>query len=299
MSAPAYYIVTGGTSGIGLEAAKALASAKPNDKVIITGRSKPQVQLPPNIELRTFDLGSVAEINAFVDGWEHPVSALLLNAGLVTGGKTTYIDGVERAFAVNHLGGAALFFALYKKGLLTEDARIILTSSGMHDSEMVGNPAKPHWESAAAVAAAKGPEADPTVQYSNTKLANVLWAHALSRHAEEKGKRWTIAAYDPAFVPGGGSKLTREGGVVKAFMFGVMSYIPSLVTLMTGIVTSTGPRSGKALADLAIGDAHKNEKMAYYQLENKVESSKQSHDIALQDDLWDWTNQKLGVKTSL
>jgi NAD(P)-dependent dehydrogenase (short-subunit alcohol dehydrogenase family) len=38
MSSPAYYIITGGTSGIGLEAAKAIATAKPNDKVIITGR---------------------------------------------------------------------------------------------------------------------------------------------------------------------------------------------------------------------------------------------------------------------
>ncbi len=38
MSSPAYYIITGGTSGIGLEAAKAIAAARPNDKIIITGR---------------------------------------------------------------------------------------------------------------------------------------------------------------------------------------------------------------------------------------------------------------------
>ncbi len=228
------------------------------------------------------------------------MTALFLNAGLSAGAETTFIDGVERAFAVNHLGGAALFFALYEKGLLKDDAHIILTSSCMHDPEMVGNPAKPHWTTTAAVAGVTDPESrNPSVQYSNTKLANVLWSYALSRHAEAKGKGWTIAAYDPAFVPGGGSKLTREHGPLRAFVFEAMSYVPSLVTWMTGIVTSTGPRSGKALAELALGEEHKNEKMAYYQIESKVESSKQSHDIALQDDIWDWTVQKLGVQTDL
>lgn len=228
------------------------------------------------------------------------MSALLLNAGLVTASETQFIDGVERAFAVNHLGGAALFFALHAKGLLTDDARIIPTSSAMHDTEMVGNPAKPQWTSAAAVAgAADAACRNPSVQYSNTKLANVLWAYALSRHAEEKGTGWTVAVFDPAFAPGGGSRIGREGGALNTLMFEAMSYVPSLVTWMTGIVTSTIPRSGKALAHLAIDEAHTNEKMAYYQLEYKMESSKQSHDVALQDDLWDWTVQKLGVQTDL
>lgn len=38
MSYAEYIIVTGGTSGIGLEAAKALAAAKPDALVVITGR---------------------------------------------------------------------------------------------------------------------------------------------------------------------------------------------------------------------------------------------------------------------
>ncbi|BEI83139.1 hypothetical protein CcaverHIS002_0310070 [Cutaneotrichosporon cavernicola] len=300
MSLPAYYIVTGGTSGIGLEAAKAIASAKPNAKVIITGRSQPPEQLPANIELRQFDLGNLSEINAFVDGWDHPVSALLLNAGLAASGSPTFIDGVERTFAVNHLGGAALFFGLYDKGLIPIDARIILTSSGMHNPEMIGSPAKPHWTNAADVASAKEKEAqNPQNQYSNTKLANVLWSYALSRHSEDKGKEWTVAALDPGFVPAGGSKIFRESGVIMGAALVVMSYVPGLVSMLSGITTSTSERSGKALADLALSPGHKGERMAYYKVENKIESSKQSYDVGLQDDLWDWTIQKLGVKTDL
>ncbi|BEJ13939.1 hypothetical protein CspHIS471_0311130 [Cutaneotrichosporon sp. HIS471] len=283
MSSPAYYIVTGGTSGIGLEAAKAIASAKPNDKVIITGRSQPPEQLPANIELRQFDLGNLSEIKAFVDGWDHPVSGLLLNAGLAASGSPIFIDGVERTFAVNHLGGSALFFGL-----------------GMHNPEMVGSPAKPHWTNAADVASAKEKEAqNPQNQYSNTKLANVLWSYALSRHSEDKGKEWTVVALDPGFVPAGGSKIFRESGAIMSAALVVMSYVPGLVTMLSGVTTSTSERSGKALADLALSPGHKGERMAYYKVENKIESSKQSYDVGLQDDLWDWTIQKLGVKTDL
>ncbi|GMK53552.1 hypothetical protein CspeluHIS016_0101380 [Cutaneotrichosporon spelunceum] len=301
MSSPAYYIVTGGTSGIGLEAAKAIASANPNDKVIITGRSEPQVELPSNIELRCFDLGDLAQVKAFVDSWEHPVSALLLNAGLAEGkGEPNFVDGVERTLAVNHLGGAALFHGLYEKDLITPEGRVILTTSAMHDPEMVGSPAKPHWTTAADAAAAKTKEEqDPGVRYSNTKLANVLWSYALSRHAEEKGKAWSVIAMDPAFVPAGGSKIFRESGAIMAAGLFVMSYIPGLVTMLSGITTSTVERSGKQLADLALGAGHKGERMAYYKVENKIESSKQSHDVGAQDDLWDWTVQKLGVKANL
>lgn len=38
MSSKEYIILTGGTSGIGLEAAKALAATKPDAHIIITGR---------------------------------------------------------------------------------------------------------------------------------------------------------------------------------------------------------------------------------------------------------------------
>lgn len=220
-------------------------------------------------------------MDAFVEEWTHPISALLLNAGLVTGTLQT-INGIEKVFAVNHLGGAALFFGLNNKGLLLPNARIVLTSSGMHDPDMKGNPTKPYYTTAAEVATAKDPkQQDPGVQYSNSKLANVLFAYAISRRAEDSDdtKGWTVVANDPGFVPGGGSKVTRETGILANMAVTAMSYVPGLITWATGIVTSTTQRSGQALADLAIGDAHKGEKMAYYQVDNKKNSSKQSYDV--------------------
>lgn len=229
------------------------------------------------------------------------MAALLLNAGLMTG-KLEKIDGIEKVWAVNHLGGAALFFGLRDKGLLAPNARIVFTSSAMHDSEMKGSPHKPYYTTAEEVATAKNPQQQITgVQYSNSKLANVLFAYAISRRAEDSPdtKGWTVIAMDPAFVPGGGSKFNRDNGIIINAITSVISYVPSLVTWASGVVTSTVQRSGQALANLAIGDAHENEKMAYYQLENKLNSSKQSYDVALQDDLWDWTTAKLGVKAKL
>lgn len=252
--------------------------------------------------MKKFDLGNLDEVRAFVDSWTHPVSALLLNAGLSTG-KFEYINGIEKAFAVNHLGGAALFFGLHAKGLLTPDARIIFTSSGMHDPKLPNNMGVPIYKSTAEVATGEDAKAkgNTNIQYSNTKLANVLFSYAISRRAEENPatKGWTVIAMDPAFIPGGGSKFFRDQGKLAECAASVMSYIPGFIQWASGITVSTTPRSGKALAELATGDRHKGEKNVYYQIENVKESSEQSHDIKMQDDLWDWTVKKLGASPKL
>lgn len=261
----------------------------------VIAQTTPAETLPVNVELKTFDLGKLDEVKAFVAGWTHPVSALLLNAGYI-GTNFETIGGIEKTFAVNHLGHAELFFGLHAKGLLSADARIVLTTSGMHDGEYARSPAPPQWTNTEFVAT--DPSITAITQYSNTKLANVLFANAISRRAETAYPGWAVITMDPGFVPAGGSKIFRDSDHYSPAALTIFSYIPWVLRLM-GVGMSTTQRSGKALADLAVGDAHKAEKGAYYCVENKAESSAQSNDVALQEDLWAWTVAKLGAKVEL
>jgi NAD(P)-dependent dehydrogenase (short-subunit alcohol dehydrogenase family) len=80
-----------------------------------------------------------------------PVHILLCNAGMqIVSGPREGEGGVERTFAVNHLGH--FLFANLLLEHLTTPARIIFTSSGTHDpSQKTGIPA-PRFSSAELVA---------------------------------------------------------------------------------------------------------------------------------------------------
>lgn len=209
-------LITGGGSGIGLEAAKDLAKDA-STRVVIANRSAPTAELPPNVEYRKLDLGDLASVDAFVKTWPHgQIDAVGFNAGIMPSGGVRHTPaGVETSFAINHLGHAALFFSLKNANLLKPDARIVFTSSDLHNDK---NPAPlyPFWESADDVAHARSPktQVDGT-RYCNSKLANALFSLALARRVAEskdgKHHTWGVNTFDPGFVPGGGSQLARSG----------------------------------------------------------------------------------------
>lgn len=236
------------------------------------------------------DLADLDAVRAFCAGWTRPLSALVLNAG-VSMASVSKLGELETSFAINHVGNAAIFFGV--QAHLTPDARVVVVSSELHSTE--ARSARPHWTSAADVAAARDPEMQSgMVAYANSKLANMLFSHALARRAPDG---WAVIAWTPGFVPAGGSKLGRDRGMLATVAMPVVAAVLGLAGALgyPMAALSTVPRSGKALAELVTEPVHTGEKGVYYQIENKRESSAQSRDIALQDDLWEWTVRELGV----
>src|ERR1700712_1785695 len=136
-------IVTGASSGIGVETARALAStgaevtlavrnveagakvATAIAKQIQTGTNAPKV-----IRL---DLADLATVSAVVRAWEGPLHVLVNNAGVMALPELTRSSaGYEMQFATNHLGHFALATGLHRWLAAANGARVVALSSIGH-----------------------------------------------------------------------------------------------------------------------------------------------------------------------
>ncbi|MGZ6793190.1 MAG: SDR family NAD(P)-dependent oxidoreductase, partial [Mycobacteriales bacterium] len=176
MTAPAGWrgrtvVVTGGASGVGLEAARAL-HADGADVVLACRDVERARAAAGGMTVRALDLADLDSVAAFADGTER-VDALVCNAGIMGGPLLGTAQGHERQMGTNHLGHAALVARLFP---LLEQAsgRVVVVSS------------------IAARGGTLGPQmtADdlvspygylPGAVYANTKQANLLFAQELHR----------------------------------------------------------------------------------------------------------------------
>lgn len=137
-------IVTGGSSGIGIETARALTAAGAEVTLAVrnttagdavaeaikesTGAIRPRVA--------HLDLADQIAVTSFVQAWNGPLHLLMNNAGLVTGGLERTRERWKLQFATNYLGHFALAVGLHDalaRGASERDgARIVSLSSTAH-----------------------------------------------------------------------------------------------------------------------------------------------------------------------
>jgi NAD(P)-dependent dehydrogenase (short-subunit alcohol dehydrogenase family) len=133
-------VVTGASSGIGVETARTLAShggqvtlavrdTGAGERVAADIRSGTP---GAHVDVRPLDLGDRASIVAFVDAWEGPLDLLVNNAGVMALPERTLIDGLEAQFATNHIGHFALTTGLHRALAVAESARVVSVSSAAH-----------------------------------------------------------------------------------------------------------------------------------------------------------------------
>ena len=137
-------IVTGASSGLGTETARALAASGAEVTLAVrsidagnavadriersTGGIRPRVEC--------LDLADPGNVSRFVERWSRPLHLLVNNAGLVTSGLERTAEGWELQFATNHLGHFALAVGLHDAladGAAERDgSRIVSLSSTAH-----------------------------------------------------------------------------------------------------------------------------------------------------------------------
>ncbi|ONK57922.1 uncharacterized protein A4U43_C09F5650 [Asparagus officinalis] len=142
-------IVTGSTSGIGLEIARQLAQAGAH--VVMAVRKiklaqeliqkwqeeKGGLGMPLNIEVMELDLLSMDSVVQFAEAWNArlaPLNILINNAGIFSIGEPQRIskDGFEEHMQVNHLAPALLSMLLLPSLLRGSPSRIVNVNSVMH-----------------------------------------------------------------------------------------------------------------------------------------------------------------------
>jgi NAD(P)-dependent dehydrogenase (short-subunit alcohol dehydrogenase family) len=189
-------IVTGASSGIGVETARALADA---GAAVTLGVRNTELGERVAAEIRegtgngavtvgALDLSDLSSVGAFVAAWSGPLDILVNNAGVMAIQELTLSSsGHEMQFATNHLGHFALALGLHDSLAAATSARIVSVSSGGHlRSPVVFDDIDYAFR-----------DYDPFGAYGQSKTANVLFA-------VEATRRWAAdGIFANALMPGG------------------------------------------------------------------------------------------------
>ncbi|MCJ1388082.1 hypothetical protein MMC18_000926 [Xylographa bjoerkii] len=306
-------LVTGGTSGLGYHCALEIARQRPDYLVLIASRSNPDSAAisintllgQKNVEYLPLDLSDFANIRTFAANYADPkyppLAALVLNAGSQFPGGISYTkDGIEKTFAINHIGHCLLFYLL--RSHFAPKCRVVLTSSGTHDPTQntgLPNPEYTTAEELAHPSAASGKKNKGRQRYATSKLCNLMWTYALHRRliksdATTDSKSWTVTAMDPGFIPGTG--LSRNASWLERWLF--VHVLPRVIPLLRRLVNPnihTPHDSGLALARLAVGEDVEGVRGKYFEGMKQIESSVESYEVPKQEDLWTWTAKHVAV----
>ena len=126
------FVVTGASSGIGLETAKALAAAGAEVVLGVRNLDKGKAVaglMPGDVEVALLDVADLSSVRAFAAD-VGPVDVLVNNAGALGLPFGLSPDGVELHLATNHLGHFALANLLLPR--LTD--RVVVVGSASHRS---------------------------------------------------------------------------------------------------------------------------------------------------------------------
>jgi NAD(P)-dependent dehydrogenase (short-subunit alcohol dehydrogenase family) len=293
-------IITGASSGLGLECARALLRSDPSLHVVLpvrdAGRGAEAVRQlgePQRCTVMPMDLASLASVRAFIDSIRNvrsaglpPLHAIVCNAGVQVSSTEWTEDGVEMTFGVNHLGHFTLVQGLLDE--LADPARIVVVSSGTHDPTKHTGMPDPSYTSAADLA---HPSADESPEgrrrYTTSKLCNLLFTYELDRRL---GHGVTVNAFDPGLMPGSG--LARDYPPMQRLAW---RYLLPALRVLPGVHSTR--TSGRNLAALANDPRFDGVSGEYFDELRPIRSSPDSYDRGKALDLWE-TSERLLAQVS-
>jgi NAD(P)-dependent dehydrogenase (short-subunit alcohol dehydrogenase family) len=181
-------LITGATSGIGLEAAVILA--REGHRVVLVGRDETKTRRSvdqvkrrsekAHVESLLCDFSSLASIRALAEAYRanyDRLDVLLNNAGAVNSERGLTKDGFERTWAVNHLGYFLLTNLLLDLLVKSAPARIVVVASRGHYRGTIDLEDPGFEKGGYSIMGA----------YSRSKLANVMMTRSLARRLAGKG----------------------------------------------------------------------------------------------------------------
>jgi len=230
-------IVTGASSGIGTEAALALAAHGAQTVLAVRDAARGNAcaarirgQYPgANVQVAVIDLADLASVRSFAERISETVpriDILLNNAGLgMQAKRAVTVDGFERQFGTNHLGHFALTGLLIPALLRAPAPRVATISSIAHRRGKIDfndlQTERPY---------------DGRKAYGQSKLANLMFALELDRRARQDGSRLVSVAAHPG--------VSSTGFIAATGMPGLMVRVATLAIGVLGQSAARGALPG-------------------------------------------------------
>jgi NAD(P)-dependent dehydrogenase (short-subunit alcohol dehydrogenase family) len=274
-------LVTGATSGIGLQASIDLA--RRGARVVMVGRDPRRSDAAlaevnarsgsPDVSLLMCDVSSQAAVRRLAAEYRaryDRLDVLVNNAGGVNKTRGTTVDGIETTFAVNHLGGFLLTNLLLDLIVTSAPARIITVSSVGHrqgtlDFDDLG------FERGYSIMRA----------YSRSKLANVLFANELARRLAGTGVT---------------SNSLHPGAVDTGIWSGAPLWAKPFIQISRWFFISA-EQGGSYIVALAVGPELSEITGKYFERHRMIEPSPLAANGALGRQLWDVSASMVGLSS--
>ncbi len=203
-------VVTGASTGLGIETARALAAAGAHVVLAVRSDEKGEASAAriresvpdASLEHAVVDLASLESVRRFgaeVSGRHPAIHLLINNAGVMYTPEERTVDGFELQFGTNHLGHFLLTALLLPSLLAGAPSRIVNLSSNGHRSAGIDWD-DPNYE--------RRPY-DKFSAYGQSKTANVLFTRELERRYGDRGVH-AYAVHPGVIATDLGRYMTRE-----------------------------------------------------------------------------------------
>ena len=260
-------LITGGTSGIGLEVVKGLL--KENYKLLVVGRNKNNIdeinkEIDINNKIIFFycDLSETDQIKKLLIKLKNynKIDLLINNAGALFATQEYNSQGVEKTFALNHLSYFQITIGILDQLEKSNNARIINVSSNMHRifnldiNDLENKINYGGWKA-----------------YSNSKFLNVLFTYHLSKKLKDGV---VCNCLSPGFID-------SEFGNNNKSIFRIF------IKILKKLLAKTTKKGAETILYMALDKNLSNINGKFFQNCKIKETSKKTYDIDLMKKVWE------------
>ena len=269
-------LLTGATSGIGLEASVELA--RRGARMVLVGRDAARteaarvqvIERSGSGEVATLlcDFSSQAAIRAFAEAVlaRHPrLDVLVNNAGGVNKARRLTVDGIEATFAVNHLGYFLLTNLLRDRLVESAPSRVVTVASVGHRHGTLDFADLGYQRGYSTLRA-----------YTRSKLANVLFAAELARRLAGTGVT---------------SNCLHPGSVDTNIWSGAPFWARPIISIALRPFFISAEKGGATIVQLVADPALEGVSGKYFESGVRAEPSLLGEDAALAGRLWEVSAQ--------
>ncbi len=277
------YLITGATSGIGLETARALA--RQGGTIVMVGHRPERDEAivesvrreagAATIGYLQADLSAQADVRKLAVAYKElfpRLDVLINNVGAYFMGRRVSPDGIEMTLALNHLNVFLLTCLLLDELKASAPARIVNVASDAHQRSSFDF-SDPQQEKKYRAFRA----------YGQSKTAMIMMTYVLARRLEGTGV--TANALHPGFV---GTNFYRNLGCASAIVqFGIK------------LIAKTPEEGASTVVYLASDPGVADVNGKYFVNKKPIRSANFTYDEEAQQRLWAWTVQMVGCGEGL